>query len=108
MSNDDLQKALQPLPPMLNHVIAKAICEDLPRQRRNSDARRLALKNIAEVFKIAVATPNAAVLEFEGGDVGAANNLVVGIHSTPEAMGRRILDLLIIRADYGRRGDYGV
>ena len=39
MTRHDPQKLLQPLPPMLNHIIAESVREDLARQGRDGDAR---------------------------------------------------------------------
>jgi len=72
MAHHNLQKPLQALPPMLNHIIAEAICKHFPWQRRDRHARRLALQDVAEVFEVAIAPPHAAVAQLEGGDVGSA------------------------------------
>lgn len=65
---------------MLDDVVAEAVRKDLSRQRRDGDARALALQDVAEILKVGVASPHAAVLQLEGGDVGPADNLVVGVH----------------------------
>jgi hypothetical protein len=93
MANDNLQEPLQALPAMLNHVIAKPVREHLPRQRRDRHARALALEDVAEVFEVAVAAPHAAVAQLEGGDVGAAEDLVVGVHAAADAVGAGVFDL---------------
>lgn len=93
MPNHNLQKPLQPLPPMLNHIIAKPVRKHLPRQRRYGHARGFALEDVAEVFKVRVAPAHGRVLELEGGDVGAADDFVVGVHGAGCAVGLRVFDL---------------
>jgi hypothetical protein len=93
MANHDLQKPLQALPAMLNHIVAKPIRKHLSRQRRDRDARALALQDVAEVFEIAVPAAHAAVSQLEGRDVGPAEDLVVGVHATAHAVGTGIFDL---------------
>lgn len=80
MARNNLQKPLQPFPPVLNHLIAKAIREYLSGQRRDRDTRRLALENVAEVFEIGVPATNDRLFEFEGGDVGSTDNFVGSVH----------------------------
>lgn len=65
---------------MLDNVIAKAVRKDLARQRRDGDARALALQDVAEILEVRVAAPHAAVLDLEGGDVRSAHDLVVCVH----------------------------
>jgi len=79
---------------VLNHIIAKPIRKHLPRQRRYGHARRLALEDVAEVLKVAVAPAHGRVLELEGGDVGAAHDFVVGVHGARCAVGLGVFDLL--------------
>lgn len=95
MTDNDLQEPLQALPPMLDHIITKTVCEDLPRQRRDGNARRLPLQDVAEVFEIGVPPTHAAVSQLEGWDVGPAENLVVGVHAAAHAMGAWVLDLKV-------------
>jgi hypothetical protein len=94
MAHHNLQEPLQALPPMLNHIIAKAVREDLPRQGRDGDAGALPLETVAEVFKVGISPADTAVAEFEGGDVGAADNLVVCVHVATVAMSAGISDLM--------------
>ena len=94
MSHHDLQKPLQPLAPMLDHIIAEPIREDLPRQRRDGHPRALPLQDVAEVFEVGVAPAHGAVLQLEGGDVGAADDLVVRVHAAGRAVGLGVLDLI--------------
>lgn len=94
MSDDDLQEALQAVAAMLDDVVAEAVGKDLPRQRRDGHARALALEDVAEGFKVRVAPPHGAVLQLEGGDVGPADDLVVGVHvARAGAVGARVADL---------------
>ncbi len=93
MPDDNLQEPLQPFPPMLNHIIAEPVGEHLARQRRNGHPRGFPLQDVAEVFEIGVAPADGAVLEFEGGDVGAADDFVVGVHASVGAVRLRVLDL---------------
>ena len=86
MPDDDLHEPLQALAPMLNHVIAEPVCEHLAGQRRDGDARRLALEDVAKVLKVAVAPPHGAAFELEGGDVGAAEDLVGRVHAAADAV----------------------
>lgn len=85
MSDDNLQKPLQPPPPILNDTIIKAIDIHLPRQRRNTDAGRLALEEIAKDLKIRVSPSHFGATQFEGGDVGGEADKVGGV----AAVGRR-------------------
>lgn len=80
MPNNNLQEALQALPPMLNHIITEPIRKYFSRQRWNGHASSLPLKNVTKVFKIGVAAPDSTMLEFEGWYVRSAYNLIVGIH----------------------------
>ena len=80
MAHDDLQEPLQTLAAVLYDVVAETICEHFPGERRNVHARALALEDIAEVLEVGVAAAHGAVLELEGGDVGPAHDLVVGVH----------------------------
>lgn len=93
MPDDNLQEPLQPFPPMLNHIIAESVGEHLARQRWNGHPRGFPLQDVAEVFEIGVAPADGAVLEFEGGDVGAADDFVVRVHASVGAVRLRVLDL---------------
>lgn len=88
---------------MLNHIVTEAIGKDLSRQRWDRNTRALPLKNVAEVFKVRIASAHAAMTELEGGDVGAANNLVVCVHAAAHPVGARIPDLRTVR-ESGRNG----
>lgn len=85
MSNDYLQKPLEPFSPVLNNVIGKAIREDFTRKRWDGDARRLSLEDIAERFEFAVSAADRRRLELEGGDVGAHDDFVRCVHATADA-----------------------
>lgn len=87
MADHNLQKLLQPRPPALNHIITKPIRKHLPRQRRNRDPGTLALENVAEILKIRVPPPHRRLPQLKGGDVGAAVDLVVGVHVSADAVG---------------------
>ena len=100
---------------MLNHIITKPICKDLAGQRGNRDSRRLAFKNIAEVLEVGIAPADGGMAQLEGGDVGSAEDLVVGIHVTTHAMGawvanlvggRRLVKAVEVRGGVGG-GDWG-
>ena len=93
MTDDNLQEMLQPVPPMLDHVVAEAVGKHLARQRRDGDARALALEDVAKVLKVRVPPPHAAVLELERRDVGAAHDLVVRVHLAAQTVRLRVLDL---------------
>jgi hypothetical protein len=94
---------------MLNHVVAEPVREYLARQRGDSDARGFALEDVAEVFEVAVAAADDAVLKLEGGDIGAALDLVGCVHVAGCAMGLGVLDLegevsLAVQKQDGDRG----
>lgn len=93
VADDDLQEALQALAAVLDHVVAEAVGEDLAGQRGDGDAGRLALEDVAEVLEVGIAPPHGAVSELEGGDVGAADDLVVRVHAAAHAVSARVLDL---------------
>lgn len=93
MASDDLQEPLQPLPPMLNHIIAEPVREHLPRQWRDRHPRALPLENIAEVLEIGVSAAHDRMLELEGWDVGSAHDLVGGVHVSRGAVCLGVSDL---------------
>lgn len=78
---------------MLNHIVAEPVREDFAREWRDRDARGLALQDVAEVFKIGVPPADGAVFESEGGDVGAADDLVIGVHVAVGAVCLGVFDL---------------
>lgn len=88
--NHNLQKLLQPCPPVLNDIVAEAVGEDLAGQRRDRHAGTFALEDVAEIFKVGVTPADAALAELEGGDVCAAEDLVVGVHGASHAVCSRI------------------
>jgi hypothetical protein len=96
MARHYAQELLQPLPPMLNHVVAEAVRKDLARQRRDRHARRLALQHVPEVLEVGVAAADGRLLEFEGGDVGHDVDLVVGVHVSAGSMCSRVADLFAL------------
>lgn len=52
----------------------------LSRQWWDRDTRALALKDVAEVLEVGIATADDGVAQFERGDVGARVDFVGGIH----------------------------
>lgn len=93
MSHDNLQKLLQPRAPPLNHIVAKSIGKHFSRQRGDGHARTLPLQYVAEVFEIRVSAADAALAQLEGGDVGAAEDLVVRVHGPADAVGSGVANL---------------
>ncbi len=93
MPHYDLQKALQSFPPVFNYIVTESVGEDLARQWWNGNPGRFPFQNITEVFKIGVASTNRTVLEFKGGDIGAADDFVVGVHASVGAVRLRIFHL---------------
>lgn len=94
MAHHNLEKLLEPLAAALDDVVAEAVREHLAWQRRDRNARALALKYVAEVLKVRVAAANGALPQLEGGDVGAADNLIVRVHVAADAVRARVADLL--------------
>lgn len=93
MAHDNLEKLFQPGAPSLNHVIAEAVRKHLAGQRGNGHASALALENVAKVLKVGVAAVDAALAELECGDVGAAEDLVIGVHGAADAVRSWVADL---------------
>lgn len=93
MSDNNLQEALQAISARLDNIIAEAIGENLARQRGDIHAAALALQDIAEVFKVAVAAAYGAVLQLEGWDVGPADDFVVCVHLARCAVRLWVADL---------------
>lgn len=93
MPHHNLQKPLQAFPSMLNHIVTESVCEDLARERRDRDAGTFPLEYITEVLEIRIPSAYGAMLEFEGGNVRAADDLVISIHVARGAMGLGIADL---------------
>lgn len=56
-----LQESLQALSAMLDHVITKPVCEDLPRERGNRDSCALAFQDVAEILKVGVSAAHNRV-----------------------------------------------
>ena len=94
MPRHDLQEPLEPLASVFDDVVAESVGEHLARQRRDSHACALALQDIAEVLKVRVAAPHDRVLQLEGGDVGAAHDLVRGVHVSRCAVRLRVAHLV--------------
>ena len=81
MPDHDLQKPLQPFPAVLNHIVAKPVRENLPRQGWDCDSGGLPFEHVAEVFEVGVAAAYDRVSEFESWDVGAGVDLVGCVHA---------------------------
>lgn len=93
MPHHNLQKSLQALSPMLNHIVTEPVRKDLAGQRWDSNARRFPLQNVAKILKVGIAAAHAAVSQLESGDVRAAEDLVVCVHVAAHAMGSGVLHL---------------
>lgn len=93
MAYNNLHKSLQSFSAVLNHVIAKTICEDLSWQRRNSNSSRFPLQDVAEVFEIRVSSANRRMTQLKGRNVGSAHNFVISVHASTHTMCTRVLDL---------------
>lgn len=76
MSRHNLQEPLQPLPPMLNHIIRESIRKHLSWKWWDCDACGLALKDVAEVLEVGVASANLGLGDVEEGHVGATFDFV--------------------------------
>lgn len=93
MPHHNLQKLLQPCPSPLNNIVAEAIRKDLAWKRGDGDPGALALEDVAEVLEVGVAAAHARLAQLEGGDVGAAQDLVVGVHVAADAVGAGVAHL---------------
>lgn len=93
MADDDLEELLEAGAAALDDVVGEAVGEDLAGQGGDGDAGALALEDVAEVLEVAVAAAHAALAQLEGGDVGAADDLVVGVHVARGAVGARAAHL---------------
>lgn len=76
MAGHNLQKTLQSLPPVLNHIIAEPVGEYLAWKWRDCDSRALALQDIPKVLEVRVAATHDRMLQLERGDVRPADNFV--------------------------------
>ena len=70
MSSNNTQKPLQSLSPALNHLIRESIRKYFSGQRRNINAGRFMLENVAKGFKVRVAPPDDGLSKFESGYIG--------------------------------------
>lgn len=93
VTDDDLEELLEACTTTFDNIVAEAVGEDLSGQRRDSDTGALALENVAEVLEVGVSTTDAALTELEGGNVCAAEDLVVCVHVTAHAMCSWVADL---------------
>jgi len=85
MSSNNSQEPLQPFSPALNDLIRESVREHLARQRRNIDARRLALQYVAKCLEIGVAPAHNRMAQLERWDVRLAHDLVICIHLPSES-----------------------
>lgn len=99
MTDDDLEELFQTGATTLDDVVAEAVGEDLSGERRDSNPGALALEDVAEVLKVRVPTADAALAQLEGGDVCAAEDLVVGVHVAAHAVGSRVADLRMLATE---------
>ena len=93
MPHHNLQEPLQTLTSVFDDIIREPIREDFSRQWRDRHPRTLPLEDVPEMLKVRVAAADGGGFEFEGRDVGAGHDLVIGIHVPAEAMGLRVSDL---------------
>ena len=61
MTGDNCQKPLQTLPSSFNDLILETIREDFAREGRDVDACRFSFEDIAESFKVGVASSDKGV-----------------------------------------------
>lgn len=94
MTDNDLEELFQTGSAALDYIVAESVGKDLSRKRWDGDTCALALENVAKVLKVRVSAAHAALSELEGGDVGAAEDLVVGVHGTSHAVSSRVANLL--------------
>lgn len=94
MSSHDLQEPLQSLTAVLDYIVAEPVREDFAREWRDGHARAFALEDVAEVLEVGVAAADDGVLEFEGGDVGSADDFIGGVHVAGCAVRLGIADLV--------------
>lgn len=93
MTGNNLQKPLQALSPMLDHIVTEAVGEHLPRKWWYCDSRALAFQDVSKIFKVGVSSTHDGMFQFESGNVCSADNLIGGVHVTGGSMGLRIADL---------------
>lgn len=93
VADDDAEKLFETSAATLNDVVAESVREDFAGQGRNGHASAFALENVAEVLKVGIAAAHARGSELEGGYVGAADDLIVGVHAAAHAVGSGIADL---------------
>lgn len=94
MPDNDFQKFLQAGATTLDDVVAEAVGKHLTRQRGDGHTGRLALEDVAKVLKVGIAATDGRRAQLEGGDIGSADYLVIGVHRTAHAMGARVSDLM--------------
>jgi hypothetical protein len=91
--SDDLKESLEALAAMLDDIVTEPVGEHLAWQWGYRNARAFALQDIAEVLEIGVPAAHDGVFQFEGGDVGSANDLVRRVHVPRSTMGLGVADL---------------
>ncbi len=109
VADDDLEELFETGAPALDDVVGEAVGEDLAGEGRDGDARALALEDVPEVLEVAVPPAHAALAQLEGGDVGPADDLVVGVHVPRRAVRARVADLCADSVSLsGERYAYGL
>lgn len=96
MSDYYLQEPLQSLASVLYHIVAESVGKYLARQRRNSNPRAFPLEDVPEVLKVGVAAADNGMFQFEGGNVGATDDLVRSVHVAGSAMSLGVADLFMV------------
>lgn len=95
VTDDNLQKPLETFSALLDDGIVELVEVDLSGQRGNGDAGALALEYVAKVFKVGVTATDAAVAQFERGDVCAQADLVGRVaRRGSQAVGLRVAYLV--------------
>jgi len=90
MPGNNAQEAFQALSPALDNFVREPVRKDLAGERRNVHPGRLALQDISERFKVGVTPPHDGVAKLKGWDVRLAQDFIVGIHFSPEAVRLRV------------------
>jgi len=86
VARHDAEEALEALPSGLDDLIREPVREDLAWERGDIHAGGLVLEDVAEGFKIRIASAHERVAQLEGRDVRLAYNLIVSVHLTTETM----------------------
>lgn len=99
MAGDDLQKPLQPLSPVLDHIVTEPVGKHFPRQRRDRHPCALPLEDVAEILEIRIAAVNDGLAGLEGRDVGPRVDLVARVHVPGGAVSYGVFDLVFRRLE---------